>query len=91
MMRQFTPETWKRKQKEKEKMEKRLGKMQRQRIDLENKAKRGWRAVDISFLSLQLRRRIPQGFTQTIQVYLDRPLSYDEIDRRLDKAFGDLK
>ena len=90
-MRQFVPDPAKRKQKEKEKMEKRMEKMERQRRNFDKNTNRGWRAVDIKNLTLLIRQPIPDGFTKSIQLYLNRVLSYREIERRLDMAFGDLK
>lgn len=63
--------------------------LQQERKQFERKANRKWHAVDLSWMTLSLRKQ-REGFTRDIKIHFDVALSYTELIRRLDNAFGDL-
>ena len=88
--RDFKPDGASRKALRREKKEQRMVKMNRERRAAEEKAKRKYRAWDYTWLSLNIKAPCPKGFLNQILIRFDMCIKTEEVNRRLEKAFGDL-
>ena len=88
--RDFKPNGASRKALRRERKEQNMAKMNRLRRKAEEKANRKYRAWDYSWLSLNIKPPCPKGFLNQILIRFDVCVKAEEVDRRLEKAFGDL-
>lgn len=84
--RQFKPDVWKRKTRQKEKKKRETMRLQMERTGFEIQANRPYRIADGFWLRIK-----PGEETQCFIVYLKKPLSFGEIRERVEKGFGDLQ
>ena len=89
-MSHFTPDSSRRKNNRKKRLQKLHMKLEEQRKEYVVNASRAYRIVNTTFLSLSILPFNPD-MIQSAMIMLNEPISKIEFQRRLDIAFGDLK